>query len=164
MEQQPSEDGKLPEGQAGTGAEGVPSGSPDAGRTPADPVAEALALEAEEIRRLVEAGAGTPDAIRELAARLREHREREEALWRTEVRPKLVREGRGRLRSPTASTSRSDRPGRADAPANAAILGLVVLGLVAVLVVAANTSGWVLILPVVALLVWAWQQGRDSGG
>ncbi|MGH9085366.1 MAG: hypothetical protein ACRDYW_07925 [Acidimicrobiales bacterium] len=163
MEQQPSEDGELPEGQAGEAAEGVPSGATDGGRAPSDPVAEALALEAEEIRRLVEAGAGTPDAIRELAARLREHREREEALWRTEVRPKLVREGRGRLRGP-ASSSRPARSARDDAPANAAILGLVILGLVAVLVVAANTSGWVLVLPVVALLAWAWQQGRDSGG
>jgi hypothetical protein len=162
MEQQPSEDGELPEGQAGVGAEGVPSGPPDADRPPSDPVAEALALEAEEIRRLVEAGAGTPDAIRELAARLREHREREETLWRTEVRPKLVREGRGRLRGSAAPAPRAGRPVRPDAPANAATLGLVILGLVAVLVVAANTSGWVLVLPVVALLAWAWQQGRDS--
>ena len=157
MEQQPSEDGELPEGKLAAGAEGGPTGPTD-DDAPADPVAQALALEAEEIRRLVDAGAGTPEAIRELAARLREHREREEALWRTEVRPKLVREGRGRLRGHGQPAA----PARSAAPSNAATLGLVVLGLVAVLVVAANTTGWVLVLPVIALVVWAWQQGRDS--
>ncbi len=44
----------------------------------------------------------------------------------------------------------------------AAWLGGSLLALVLIVMVAANTSVWVLILPVIALLVWAWYQGRDS--
>ncbi len=126
----------------------------------ADLEARALAQEAEEIRGLVEAGAGTPEAIRELAARLREHREREEALWRAQVKPTLVKENKGRFRG----HGRTQRAERASTMSNATMLGLVLLGLVAVVVVAANTTAWLLVIPLVALIVWAWTQGRDSTG
>lgn len=130
----------------------LPPGAPDG------PDAQALAMEAEEIRRLVEAGAGSPEAIRELAARLREHREREEALWRAEIKPALVKEGKGRLRG----HSRPPAVERPSSASNSLMLGVVLLGLVLVVVVAASTTVWLLVLPVVALVVWAWQQGRDS--
>jgi uncharacterized protein YoaH (UPF0181 family) len=124
------------------------------------PHARALEAEAEEIRRLVEAGASTPEAIRELAARLREHREREEALWRAEVKPGLVKEGKGRLRGhgrPAASKPEVSA-------SNSLWLGLVLVGLVIVVLVAANTTVWLLVLPVLGLIAWAWRQGRDSTG
>lgn len=157
MEEQPSEDGALPEAPSEAEDDEISTGSlidaPDA-----RPEARALALEAEEIRRLVEAGAGSPEALRELAARLREHRAREEALWRAEIKPALVREGKGRLRGhgkPAPSKQESST-------SNALVLGMVLLGLVLVAVIAANTSGWLLVLPVIALIAWAWYQGRDS--
>ncbi|MGE3618999.1 MAG: hypothetical protein AB7L84_00935 [Acidimicrobiia bacterium] len=52
-----------------------------------------LDAEAAEIRRLVEAGAGSPEELRALAERLRAHREREQQLWRRDVRPTLSRRG-----------------------------------------------------------------------
>ncbi|MEO7429143.1 MAG: hypothetical protein ABIY48_07135 [Acidimicrobiales bacterium] len=157
MEEQPSDEGELPPPTSETDEGGTSTGLP-IDRSEPGPEAQALALEAEEIRRLVEAGAGTPDALRELAARLREHRAREEALWRAEVKPALVRENKGRLRgqgkpAPTKQESSTS---------NMLMLGLVLLGLVLVVVIAANTSVWLLVLPIVALVAWAWYQGRDS--
>jgi hypothetical protein len=167
VEQQPSEDGALPAGEPEAGS-ADPDAAPTPPHVPTGPEAAALAMEAEEIRRLVEAGAGTPDAIRELAARLREHREREEALWRAQVKPALVKEGKGRLRGHGRSSAASSRPGSdsatSNATSNALVLGLLVLGLVLVVVIAASTTVWVLGVPVVALLVWAWQQGRSTSG
>lgn len=157
MEERPSEEGEPLEPPREVGDEEIGTASP-IDEEPGVPEARALALEAEEIRNLVEAGAGSPEAIRELAARLREHRAREEALWRTEVKPSLVKEGKGRLRghgkpAPTKQESSTS---------NALVLGLVLLGLVLVVVIAANTSGWLLVVPVVVLLAWAWSQGRAS--
>jgi len=163
MEQQPNEDGALPEGEPGA-APTDPEAAPTLPHVPTGPEAAALAMEAEEIRRMVEAGAGTPDAIRELAARLREHRAREEALWRAQVKPALVKEGKGRLRGHGKPVATPSGPSTADATSNALVLGLLVLGLVVVVVIAASTTAWVLVVPVVALLVWAWQQGRDTSG
>ena len=174
MDERPGEGLELPDppggDEGGNGPAGAPSGEPaaadepetDAEPAPLTPEALALAEEAAEIRRLVEEGAGTPEAIRALAARLREHRAREEELWRTAVKPALVKEGKGRLRGhakpPTlepASTPRARSQ-------QSLWMGAALLGLVLVAIVAANTSVWVLLLPVLALLAWAWQQGRDS--
>jgi len=160
MDERPPGGPELPGPADGrpSGADGEPPALPPEDDADRDPVAEALAEEAAEIRRLVEAGAGSPEAIRELAERLREHRQREEALWRAEVRPALVKQGRGRLRGhgQPAPDARDERT------SNLLWLGLALLGLVLVVVVAANTSVWVLLLPVLALLVWAWNQGRDT--
>lgn len=163
VEQQPSEDGALPAGEPEPGS-ADPAAAPTLPHVPTGPEAAALAMEAEEIRRLVEAGAGTPDAIRQLAARLREHREREEALWRAQVKPALVKEGKGRLRRQSRPATASSNPAAADATSNAMVLGLLILGLVVVVVIAASTTVWVLVVPVVGLLVWAWQQGRSTSG
>lgn len=159
MEEQPSEEGQLPD--ASTEADGAPGAPAGPGEeVPDDPEARALALEAEEIRRLVEAGAGSPEAIRELAARLREHRAREEALWRAQVKPALVKEGKGRLRGHRAPEKTPEER----TTSNSLWLGAILLGLVVVVVVAANTTVWLLVLPLVALVAWAWHQGRDSTG
>jgi hypothetical protein len=161
MEEPPSDEGELPQipGEAETGD--VPART-SVGPTPEGPEARALAMEAEEIRRLVDAGAGSPEAIRELAARLREHRGREEALWRAQVKPGLVKEGKGRLRGHRNEGPAAKPESTSTSASNALVLGLVLLALVLVVVVAANTSVWLLVLPLVALIAWAWQQGRDS--
>ncbi len=164
MDEQPREEGELPEPLSQADEGKVSTGS-EAEEAPAGPEARALAMEAEEIRRLVEAGAGSPEAIRELAARLREHREREEALWRAEIKPALVKEGKGRLRGHTrlTATSTPSLPER-ESPSNVVMLGLLALALVVVVVVAASTTVWLLILPVLALIVWAWNHGRHHVG
>lgn len=158
MEEQPSEEGELPDAARHAEDEEIGTGSP-IDEAPDGPEARALAMEAEEIRRLVDAGAGSPEAIRELAARLREHRAREEALWRAEIKPSLLKEGKGRFRGHQKVTESATEP---SASSNALVLGLLLLGLVLVVVVAVNTSVWVLVLPLIALIGWAWYQGRDS--
>lgn len=163
MEEHPSGAGDPP-GPQDPADEGL-GPAPEAEPSRPNPQAEALAAEAEEIRRLVEAGAGTPEAIRELAARLRAHREREEALWRTEIRPGLVKEGKGRLRArpaPSVEAPTTPRPAQGAAAGQRLWLGLALLGAVLVAVLVATISVWLLVLPVVALLVWAWKQGQDG--
>ena len=104
------------------------------------PEAKALADEAAEIRRLVDAGAGSPEAIRELAARLRASTAPgEEALWRAEIKPALVKEGKGRFRGHGKPATERREP--RDAPSQNLWLGLGLLALVLVVIVAANSHG-----------------------
>jgi uncharacterized protein YoaH (UPF0181 family) len=160
MDERPGE-GLDPPDPSG-GSEGGDAAAGDDGEHELTAEARALAEEAEEIRRLVEEGAGSPEAIRALAARLREHRAREEELWRTAVKPALVKEGKGRLRGHAKPPPPEPRTPSQVRQSQSAWLGGSLLALVLIVVVAANTSVWVLVLPVVALLVWAWYQGRDS--
>jgi uncharacterized protein YoaH (UPF0181 family) len=164
MEEHPSQAGEVPEPASG-GDEGLAAAPAPEARP--NPAAEALAAEAEEIRRLIDAGAGTPEAIKELAARLRAHREREESLWRSEVRPGLVKEGKGRLRVRGTGPSNLVDPTPVSleprsAGSQSLWLGVGLLVLVLVVVLAATVSVWLLVLPVVGLLAWAWYQGRDA--
>lgn len=156
MDERPGEGLEPPDPSGGEG------GDSEQAEPELTPEARALAEEAAEIRRLVDEGAGSPEALRALAARLREHRAREEELWRTAIKPGLVKEGKGRLRG-------HSKPAPVEAPtapevkqSQSAWLGGCLLALVLIVIVAANTSIWVLLLPVIALLVWAWYQGRDS--
>lgn len=136
-------------GQPVSGAPGPPDGSD----------AHGLATEAEEIRRLVDAGTDSPEALRDLAARLREHRAREDSLWRAEVKPALVKENKGRLRGfRTATPPVLAEPKTSNAPAYAAML----VGMLIIVVVAANTTVWVLLIPLLGLLGFAWKQGRAT--
>jgi len=158
MDERPGEGLEPPDPSGGDGDD-VAADAPEEEPTPE---ALALAEEAAEIRRMVEEGAGSPEAIRALAARLREHRAREEELWRTAVKPSLVKEGKGRLRGHAKPLPAEPRTPPEVKQSQAAWLGGSLLALVAIVVVAANTTVWVLVLPVIALLVWAWYQGRDS--
>ena len=160
MEDRPTDDGDPPGGASQADGDAGTT-EPDIGGIPDGPEAHALALEAEEIRGLVEAGAGTPEAIRELAARLREHRAREESLWKTEVKPSLVKENKGRLRGHRTKQSVAEEE-RTTFLSNVGGLGLVLLALVGIVVIAANTTVLAILIPFVALLAWAWQQGRRS--
>jgi hypothetical protein len=158
MDERPGEGLEPPDPSGGEG-EDAAADAPEEAPTPE---ALALAEEAAEIRRLVEEGAGSPEAIRALAARLREHRAREEELWRAAVKPSLVKEGKGRFRGHAKPEPVAPRTPPEVKQSQAAWLGGSLLAMVLIVVVAANTSVWVLVLPVVALLVWAWYQGRDS--
>jgi Flp pilus assembly protein TadB len=155
MDEQPGEDREQREAADGAGAPGLPDDD-----SPSDPRARSLAMEEEEIRRLIEAGADSPEALRELAARLREHRAREEALWRAEVKPALVKEGKGRLRGYSQHTPPVDEG--EGSGSSSAWLWFLLAALVVVVVLAASTTVWIVVLPVLGLLVWAWKQGRDT--
>ena len=104
---------------------------------------------------MVDAGAASPEELRALAARLREQREREELAWRREVRPALIQAKKARLRMPDLRPR--DRDGEGSLAMAAAVIGAAI----ALLVIATVTSFWVLLLGVVAVLVLAYQQGRE---
>lgn len=155
MDQPPIEDAAGANGPVDDGGQPV-SGSPG---PPEGSDAHGLATEAEEIRRLVDAGADSPEALRDLAARLREHRAREDSLWRAEVKPALVKENKGRLRGfRTAAPTASPEPKTSHVPAYAALL----VGMLVIVLIAANTTVWVLLIPLLGLLGFAWKQGRAA--
>ncbi|MGV3759916.1 MAG: hypothetical protein ACO1PW_10315, partial [Actinomycetota bacterium] len=190
MEEGPSGGQDQPSAPRAVPTEGGADGAPDP-----------LAAEAAELRQMIDAGASSPEELRALAARLREHRQREEARWRAEVRPQLRKQGKGRLRSQPApptlpGASPAPPPGvpippppggpAPDVAAPAAVeglgapwtppgtpitrtavpaepapgsralwVGLGLLAMVGLAVLAARTTVWVLLLPVLGLLVWA---------
>ena len=49
-----------------------------------------LSTKEQELRRLVDAGAASPEGLRALAAKLEEKRSFEDSLWRRDVRPALM--------------------------------------------------------------------------
>ncbi len=113
----------------------------------------------DELRRLIEAGASTPEELRELAARIREHRDREEALWREEVRPGLKKA----KKRPFRLGDLVDKP---EEPSswNGRAFGIAIVSVMLVLVLAAfqSTVVWVL-LPPVAVIVYVVAQARRGG-
>jgi hypothetical protein len=110
----------------------------------------------EELRRLIAAGASTPEQLRDLAERIREHRTREDAVWKEEVRPALKKARKAPVRLGDI-VDRSDEP----STPNGLFYGLGLLGLIVVLVLAATQSSivWVL-LPLVGVLGYAFWMGR----
>jgi hypothetical protein len=108
------------------------------------------------LRERIEAGASTPEELRELAAMIREHREREDAVWREEMRPALKKA----KKAPFRFTDLVERPEEPPV-ANGRFYALVVAGLAIVLMLAATQSSviWV-ILPLVAVLGYAFVVGR----
>jgi hypothetical protein len=150
-----------PTGDAEVPAEPVDPGPPGLGGFVPPPLmgpaADALAAERAELRQRIDAGAGTPEELRALAAQMREVRQREELLWRQEVRPALVKARKGRLRPADLGAA----PSTAEPGARSLGLGLAILGaVVAVLLLATQSSAlWVLV-PTVGVLVYAWRLGR----
>src|SRR5688500_18028912 len=124
----------------------------------ADPGGEPLdevSADAEELRRLIDAGAGSPEELRALAARIREHRALEESRWRAEVRPALIKSKKRRFQVRDLADEPAKRTG-----ANSLALGLAILGGVLVLLLlAAQSSILFILLPVVGLLVYAYREG-----
>jgi len=122
---------------------------------PAEPVADPGASDADDVRRMIEAGAASPEELRALAARLRERRALEDERWRTEVKPAL-------LKSKKAKVSLGDVRKEPDGRGSLGI-GLALLGGVLVLLLAATQGSflWVL-LPAAGVLAYAWWQGRQA--
>jgi hypothetical protein len=130
-------------------------GAPVAGEEPHDEVS----ANAQELRRLIDAGASSPEELRALAARIREHRELEESRWRAEVRPALLKSKKRRF----IVRDVLDDPKPANGT-NTLLLGLALLGGVLVLLlVAAQSSILFLLVPIVGLLVYAYRQGSQAG-
>jgi hypothetical protein len=117
---------------------------------PVDPEAAALRSEAEELRRQIESGAGTPEELRVLAERLQAHREREELIWRRSVRPGLARTGAGRARTPRSGSGY----------AAALLVAMVGLGFAAI----ATGNPLLALVPVLAVVVGAYLIGRRETG
>lgn len=154
MEQPPIDDAASASGASDDDRPALPLASPAEGSD-----AHGLATEAEEIRRLVDAGADSPEALRDLAARLREHRQREDSIWRAEVKPGLVKENKGRLRGHRTTSRVESADGKVS---RAGVHGVLLIALLVIVVVAASTTVWVLIILVLGLLGFAWKQGRDA--
>jgi len=118
-----------------------------------------LSTREQELRALIEAGAASPEELRELAAKLKEQRSYEESLWARDVRPALVK---ARKKRPSIVDLR-----REGVDGNRTSLALAALLLVAVLVlllIATLTSFLVLIVAALGVLVYAWIHGLRSGG
>jgi hypothetical protein len=137
----------VPESGSGTGDAELP-GATRPGPPHLDALdtaeARALAAEREETRRLVEAGAGTPEELRALAERLRAQRAREEDLWRAAVKPALKRS-----RTDAAQAKRALAIG-------GALIGCVAL----VLVATATGNAGLVLLPLLAVVVAAYVVGK----
>ena len=138
------------EGAEGTerpvSADGIPTLPPE------------LSTREQELRALVDAGAASPEELRELAAKLKEQRTYEESLWREEVRPALMQAKRRRfslLDLRRESTERED--------SNSLALGaMLAVGVLVLIFVAANTSFLILLVAVVGVLAYAWVHGRRA--
>ena len=121
------------------------------------PLPPELSTKEQELRRLVDAGAASPEELRALAAKLEEQRSYEQSLWRRDVRPALMQSKKRRA-------SLSDLRGESDE--SRVGLGLAILLMAAVLAllfIATKTSFLWLLIPVVGVLVYAWTQGRATG-
>jgi Flp pilus assembly protein TadB len=120
------------------------------------PLPAELSTREEELRRMVDAGAATPEELRALAARLEEQRTLEHSAWRREVRPALM-EAKKRRFTLGDLRSRGDDSRHGMAMAIAVCFAVLVL-----LFVASATSFLVLLLPVLGVLVYAYLQGREE--
>jgi len=153
-------------GPGGPDLPGSPTGSgrddaaqPGAPRQLTGPDAELLEAEEREIRKMIEAGASTPEELRALAERMRAHRAREEALWKAQVKPTL-KPKRGGLAPGVPSITPDPSPGAAGPARQTALMGVGLLLLVLVVViVAASSSAALILLPVAGVLGYAWYQG-----
>ena len=140
---------ELPTGADGTdppaSADGIPALPPE------------LSTKEQELRRLVDAGAASPEELRALAAKLEEKRSYEESLWQREVRPALMQAKKRRFslvdlrREPTRR--RSQQQPRSWRPCCSPRSWCCCF-------IATQTSFLWLLVAVVGVLVYAWVQGR----
>ena len=122
------------------------------------PLPPELTAKEQEVRRLVDAGARSPEEIRALAAKLEERRTYEAELWRREVRPALMKSKKRGAKVASVDKVRDDD--------RAALvpLALLVAGILVLLFIASQAGPIWLLLPVVGVLVYAWVHGRRVGG
>jgi hypothetical protein len=153
MEEEPQRDGNPR-------ADGDPA---DIRSGPERPEVEGLADEADALREMIDAGASSPEELRALAERLREHREREEAIWRAEVRPSLMRSKKRSYRAPPVVSDVPPVEQPADRRHLLIGLGLLV-GVLVIVVLASQSSVLLLLVPVVGVLVYAYVHGKRGSG
>jgi hypothetical protein len=146
---------ELPPGADGTeGADGA-DGPPLVGGIP--PLPPELSAREQELRALVDAGAGSPEELRALAAKLKEQRTYEETLWQREVKPALIKSKKKRM-----SLVDLRREGvEGDRHTLALGLGLLV-GVLVLFVIATLTSFLVLLVGAAGVLLYAWYHGLRS--
>jgi hypothetical protein len=145
-----------------TPPEGAPEESTEAPAAvplpPPELLRDALADDQDEVLRLVDQGASSPEDLRVIAERMRERREREDAIWAAQVKPGLIQARKGRLRLSDlrreTAMEHDDRSQRSFllAVAGAALVALVVLS-------ALKLSIVVLAIPVIAFLGYAFWLG-----
>jgi hypothetical protein len=147
-------------------ADGADASDGEMPDSPADPPADPFGLPAElapgeeEVRRMIDAGASSPEELRALAERLREQRTQEESAWRREVRPALLESKKLRY-SIGSSRESSDEERSRHGVGLAVALAAAVLVL---LMVATQTSFIWLLLPIAGILVYAFLEGRKGRG
>ena len=145
---------ELPEGTDGANGADAP---PPAGGIP--PLPAELSAREQELRALIDAGAASPEELRELAAKLKEQRTYERSLWQREVRPALMQ---AKKKRPSLLDLRRDR-GDDESNSRGNDIGLGVLLLVALVLflIATQTSFLILLVAAVGVLVYAWVRGLD---
>jgi hypothetical protein len=142
---------ELPQGTDGTNGT---DGPPPAGGIP--PLPAELSAREQELRALIDAGAASPEELRELAAKLKEQRTYERSLWQREVRPALMQ---AKKKRPSLLDLRRDS---ADDDTNSIALAVGLLVAVLVLfLIATQTSFLILLVAAAAVLVYAWVHGLD---
>jgi hypothetical protein len=142
------------EEQLSTGAEGTERSQPvDPTGIPSLP--PDVSAKEQEVRRLVDAGASSPEELRALAAKLQERRTYEDEVWRREVRPALMQSKKRRSKVVVPSEE-----SRSDNLTSFGLAAALMAGMVLLLVIATQTSIVWLLLPVIGLLVYAWMHGR----
>ena len=143
---------ELPQGAEG--AEGTEPPIPPYGIPPLPPE---LSAREQELRALIDAGAASPEELRELAAKLKEQRTYEEAVWAREVRPALMQ---AKKKRPSLVDLRRDG---VEGDSNSLVLGGVLLVAVLLLfLIATQTSFLILLVAAVGVLVYAWVHGRQD--
>jgi Flp pilus assembly protein TadB len=118
------------------------------------PLPPELSAREQELRALVDAGAGSPEELRELAAKLKEQRTYEESVWAREVKPALIQ---SRKKRPSIVDLRREG---VESDRNSIVLGLVLLvALLVLIVIATQTSFLLLLVGAAGVLVYAWFHG-----
>jgi Flp pilus assembly protein TadB len=110
----------------------------------------------QELRDLVDAGAASPEELRELAAKLREQRSYERSLWQREVRPALMQAKKKRFSLVDLRRERAE-----DESSSVALGVALVVGVLVLIFIAANTSFLILVVAALGVLVYAWVHGRQ---
>jgi hypothetical protein len=106
---------------------------------------------------MVDAGASSPEELRDLAAKLKEQRSYERALWQQEVRPALMEAKKKRFSLVDLRRETSE-----DESHGWGLAAVLALGVLVLIFVAANTSFVVLLIVPIAVLVYAWVHGRQD--
>jgi len=145
---------EVPRGAEGTeGAEGADQPAAPDGIPPLPPE---LSAREQELRALIDAGAGSPEELRELAAKLKEQRTYEESVWAREVKPALIQ---SKKKKPSIVDLRREG---VESDRNSMVLGLVLLvALLVLIVIATQTSFLLLLVGAAGVLVYAWFHGRQ---